>query len=47
MVVVCKLDCRQELVPVVRFVSGEDMDELLELLVDMFCLAIGLRAVSG
>jgi hypothetical protein len=47
MVVVGKLGCRQELVPVVLFVACEDMDELFGLLVDVFGLAIGVRMVSG
>jgi hypothetical protein len=46
-VAVRKLGCQQELIQVVLFVAHEDTDKLLELLVDTFGLAIGLRVVSS
>jgi hypothetical protein len=42
-IVVGKLGCQQELIPVILSVACEDMDELVELLVDRFSLAIGKR----
>jgi hypothetical protein len=46
-VVVRKLSCWQELIPAVLFVAHEDTDELFELLVDVFGLAVGLQMVSS
>jgi hypothetical protein len=46
-VVVGELGGRQELIPVILFVAREDTDELFELLVDVFSLAVGLQMVSG
>jgi hypothetical protein len=46
-VVVGKLGCWQELIPVVLFVAHEDTDELFELLVDAFGLTVSLQMVSG
>jgi hypothetical protein len=47
MVVVGELGCWQELIPVILFIAREDTDELFELLVDSFSLAVGLWMVSG
>jgi hypothetical protein len=47
MVVVGKLGCQQELIPVVLFVAREDTNKLFKLLVDVFSLAVGLQVVSS
>ena len=47
MVVVCKLSEGNEGVLVVLAFVHEQLDELFQLLVDLFCLAIGLWVVSG
>jgi hypothetical protein len=47
LVVVSKLSCWQELIPVILCVAREDTDELLELLVGAFGLAVSLWMVSG
>jgi len=46
MVVVCKLRCREEFVPVILLVASEKPDELFELLVDALGLAVSLWVVS-
>lgn len=47
MVIVCELSPWQELVPVILFVTCEDIDKLFEFLVDVFGLAVSLWVVSG
>ena len=47
MVVVCKLSEGNEGVPVVLAFVHKQPEELFQLLVDPFCLAIGLQVVSG
>ena len=47
MVVVRKLSKGNEGVPVVLAFIHEQLDELFQLLVDPFCLAIGLQVVSS
>ena len=47
MVIVCKLSKGNEGVPVVLAFIHEQPDELFQLLVDLFCLAISLWVVSS
>lgn len=38
---------RQEAIPIVLMITGENMEVLLEDLVDAFSLTIGLRVIHG